>query len=506
MHASVYDNVNAQNTDKTQPFTKEPHTISVDQPRNTAHNPGSSFSASVFSGLVALFDTVAIFFSSALTFTLYFGWSVTDQTSYLAASIIATLLLISIFYFSGLYQFNSLTHPLNHIKRIIPICVLVFLILVGIAFMLKISETFSRVWVFSWLFQAILLICMGRLLCYLVLLKLARSGVLTRNIAVVGSGEQARRLLLSLNQSQEPWNRVVGIFDDRINRNNPELRGYTVLGTLDDLLEFARQRRIDDVIVTLPWSADQRVRDIISKINELPINIHLGADLAGFIYPKFTFSSISGIPMLGVVQKPKPVAGWNVVVKSLEDRILAALLVLLISPILLAIALAIKLNSKGPVLFKQPRYGFNNKEFFVYKFRTMYDREHASHDARQATRDDPRITQVGKFLRRTSLDELPQLFNVLEGTMSLVGPRPHPVSLNKQYAELIGGYFSRHKVKPGITGWAQVCGHRGETDTADKMQARVEHDVYYIENWSLLFDLQILFMTAFVGFVHKNAY
>ena len=502
MYVSVYDDANQNSTGKTRSSINSPNATSASQQDKV----GTSFSASIFSGLVALFDTAAIFFSSAVTFTLYFGWSVTDQTSYLAASIIATLLLISTFYFSGLYQFNSLTHPLQHIKRIIPICVLVFLILVAVAFMLKMSATFSRVWVFSWLLQAILWICSGRLLGYLVLIKLAQSGTLTRNIAVVGSGEQARRLLSSLNQKQEPWNRVSGIFDDRINRNNPELRGYPILGTLDDLLEFARQRRIDDVIVTLPWSADQRVQDIIGKLDELPVNIHLGADLAGFIYPKFSFSSISGIPMLGVAHKPKPVNGWNIIAKSLGDRVLALLLILLISPILLCIALAIKLSSKGPVLFKQPRYGFNNKEFFVYKFRTMYDREHASHDAKQATRDDPRITGIGRLLRRTSLDELPQLFNVLEGTMSLVGPRPHPISLNKQYAELIGGYFSRHKVKPGITGWAQVCGHRGETDTPEKMQARVEHDIYYIENWSMLFDLQILFMTAFVGFFHKNAY
>jgi putative colanic acid biosynthesis UDP-glucose lipid carrier transferase len=245
---------------------------------------------------------------------------------------------------------------------------------------------------------------------------------------------------------------------------------------------------------------------MIVRLQELPVNVYLGSDMAGFIYPRLSFSSIGGVPMLGMAHKPRPLSGWSRVLKILEDRAIAAIVLVLISPLLLLIALAIKLDSRGPVLFRQPRYGFNNRIFYVFKFRTMYHNRPPEQEVQQAKRDDPRVTRVGKWLRRTSLDELPQLLNVLQGTMSLVGPRPHPVALNEQYAELIGGYFSRHRVKPGITGWAQVCGLRGETEGAEKMRARVEHDIHYIENWSLWFDLLILARTLVAGFVHKNAY
>jgi len=208
--------------------------------------------------------------------------------------------------------------------------------------------------------------------------------------------------------------------------------------------------------------------------------------------------------MIEVVDSP--LSGFKIAIKALEDRILGSLLLVAFSPVLLLVALAIRLESKGPILFRQKRYGYNNQIFEIYKFRSMY------HDGKQrpvtvqASKDDPRITRVGKFIRRTSLDELPQLFNVVSGCMSLVGPRPHAVDHNEEYSELIDGYFARHKVKPGITGWAQVKGFRGETDTLEKMEARVNYDTYYVENWSLFFDLQILAMTAFVGFINKNAY
>ena len=208
--------------------------------------------------------------------------------------------------------------------------------------------------------------------------------------------------------------------------------------------------------------------------------------------------------MLDVVAEP--LAGWKFVVKALEDRILSAILLILVAPLMLVISVAIKLESTGPVLFRQGRYGFNNEVFPVYKFRTMRHDRPPEEGAPQARRDDPRVTRVGAFLRRASLDELPQLFNVLQGTMSLVGPRPHPVPLTEEYAAIIDGYFRRHRVKPGITGWAQVNGLRGETEIPEKMEARVEYDIYYIENWSLLFDLQILGMTVYAVCSLKSAY
>ena len=202
----------------------------------------------------------------------------------------------------------------------------------------------------------------------------------------------------------------------------------------------------------------------------------------------------------------KPLSGWRTVSKFIEDRVLATVLVVVASPLLLFIAAAIKLDSKGPVLFRQARFGFNNQVITVLKFRTMFHGRPPEKGVPQAKQDDPRVTRVGRILRHTSMDELPQIFNVLQGKMSLVGPRPHAVEHNEHYAAIIGGYFGRHKVKPGITGWAQINGLRGETETPDKMEARVKHDVYYIDHWSLLFDLYILAMTPYILLTNRNIY
>jgi Undecaprenyl-phosphate glucose phosphotransferase len=280
--------------------------------------------------------------------------------------------------------------------------------------------------------------------------------------------------------------------------------GYPVLGTVDDLFTYAREHRVDDVIVSLPWSAEKRMPEIVSKLKELPVHIRLGSDMAGFMYPRGSYSVLGGVTTMDVVSKP--LSGWKVVVKYLEDKSLASLLLILFSPLMALIALAIRLESGGPILFRQPRYGFNNQVFSVYKFRTMYNGRSNGTGAPDVRWDDPRVTRVGRFLRRMRLDELPQLFNVLGGTMSLVGPRPHEVAHNEAYGKPVGGYFSRHRVKPGITGWAQVDGLAGEWNSPERMKARVDHDIYYIEHWSLVLDLQIMLKTIYVVYFHKRAH
>jgi putative colanic acid biosynthesis UDP-glucose lipid carrier transferase len=215
---------------------------------------------------------------------------------------------------------------------------------------------------------------------------------------------------------------------------------------------------------------------------------------------------VDGVPLLDVLQRP--FSRWGYLVKTLEDYVLGALLLIAVAPLMLIIAIAVRLDTPGPVLFRQQRYGFNNRTIQVLKFRTMRDQvgETRADQAVQATRHDPRLTRVGRWLRRTSLDELPQLLNVLRGEMSIVGPRPHMVAHNEKYASLIDSYLGRHRVKPGITGWAQVNGLRGETDTLEKMERRIQYDLDYIEQWSLAFDLRIIARTMLVGFVHQNAY
>jgi Undecaprenyl-phosphate glucose phosphotransferase len=216
------------------------------------------------------------------------------------------------------------------------------------------------------------------------------------------------------------------------------------------------------------------------------------------------YTSFAGLPLLDIHQRP--LAGWGGIWKQLEDWVFGVVILILMLPVMGLCALAIRLDSKGPILFRQKRYGFNNNDITVFKFRTMYHQRPDEPGVPQATRNDPRITKVGAFLRKTSLDELPQLFNVLRGEMSLVGPRPHAVAHNEQYAKIIDGYLGRHRVKPGITGWAQVNGFRGETDTPEKMRMRVQYDLYYIDHWSLIFDIKILALTGLVGFVNRNAY
>jgi Undecaprenyl-phosphate glucose phosphotransferase len=277
-----------------------------------------------------------------------------------------------------------------------------------------------------------------------------------------------------------------------------------VLGTVDDLVERARHDHLDTIIVALPWASTDRVSACLEKLRMIPANVQLCPDVLRLGSPFRGVTSTSGVPMIKVFDRP--LSGWSYFIKVAEDRVLAAILLILALPLFAGIAVLIKLDSPGPVFFRQPRFGFNNNVFTVYKFRTMYDGRPAEPGVPQATRDDARITRIGALLRRHSLDELPQLFNVLKGEMSIVGPRPHAVAHNQSYAPVINGYLARHRVKPGITGWAQVNGLRGETQAPEKMAARVQHDLFYIDNWSLLFDLRIIALTALVGFSGKHAY
>ena len=280
---------------------------------------------------------------------------------------------------------------------------------------------------------------------------------------------------------------------------------YAMLGTADDLPSFIRGHNVDDVIICLPWSADGQITQMLDSLRELPVNAYLGSDLIGFHLPiRPAPDHFEELPLVEVMGKP--LAGWGGIQKAALDYGLGLILTIMLLPMMILIVIAIRFESKGPALFRQQRYGFINRVFEIYKFRTMRFTEGPEEKIVQARRDDPRVTRVGRILRRLSLDELPQIFNVLNGTMSLVGPRPHAVQHNEEYAQTIRGYFARHRVKPGMTGWAQVKGFRGETKTLEKMQARVQYDIYYVENWSLLFDLKILMMTAVICLTGRNAY
>ncbi len=454
-------------------------------------------------GGLRLADAVGVMIAGLAAYLVREGSFPMDE-SYIAAIGLCTLFTINAMALADLYSLRTLRSPAAQVGRLVAAWAVVMMAMLALAFFTKTSEDFSRIWFLLWIAMGLAMLFLNRFIGALIVARLNRKGRLRARVAIVGAGGIGQRLAEHLSGHGAKSSTVVGVWDDRGTRVPPSISGFQVRGTVEDLIAYAREHEVDDIIIALPWQASARIRQIARQLYVVPANVRICPDLVGFGIPLRGFSSMEGVPLLNIYERP--LSGWALVTKALEDRALAILLLILFAPLMLLIAIAIKLDSKGPVLFRQRRYGFNNNPFDVYKFRSMRVEAGADESAPQATRGDPRVTRVGAFLRRTSLDELPQLFNVLKGDMSIVGPRPHAVAHNEKYARVIDEYMCRHRVKPGITGWAQINGWRGETETPEKMSMRVQYDLYYIENWSLLFDLRILFMTAFVGFTHRNAY
>ena len=365
-----------------------------------------------------------------------------------------------------------------------------FLILIAIAYLMKVSADYSRGWLLTWLGLTLIVLPASRPLSAGLLGWLASAGYTARRIAVVGRAGAAHQLAARLSQTSGV--RVAGIFSDCEEDN--------ARPTLSDLISAGQRNQIDEVVVALSETPHQTTMRLVDELSVLPVDLWLCP--AGLNVPILATERLGAVSLLQV--KPKPIRDWGYLVKLALDYVGGAICLVLLAPVMLAIAAAIRLESAGPALFRQRRHGYNHDVIDVYKFRTMHVTENGDRIV-QARKNDPRVTRVGRFLRSTSLDELPQLFNVLKGEMSLVGPRPHAVAHNQYYGDLLERYANRHCVKPGMTGWAQVNGFRGPTETPEKMRKRVEHDLHYIENWSLGLDLKILALTPFVGFVGRNA-
>ncbi|WP_417070230.1 undecaprenyl-phosphate glucose phosphotransferase [Niveibacterium terrae] len=297
--------------------------------------------------------------------------------------------------------------------------------------------------------------------------------------------------------------RFLGYFDDRKRERLIQLGNNPLLGTITNMAEYVKNRNIDRIYLALPMATQPRILALLDGLKDTTASVYFVPDIFVTDMIQGRSESVGGIPVVAVCDTP--FAGFSGIVKRAEDIVISALILALISPILLAVALGVKLSSPGPVIFRQRRYGLDGKEILVYKFRSMTVTEDGT-KVTQATRDDKRITPFGAFIRRTSLDELPQFINVIQGRMSIVGPRPHAVAHNELYRSLIKGYMVRHKVRPGITGWAQVNGYRGETDTVEKMEMRINYDLEYLRNWSLLMDLKIIARTVLVFVNDKAAY
>jgi Undecaprenyl-phosphate glucose phosphotransferase len=475
----------------------------------TAEPAVAAWSPIVLAGLVRMIELALIVTVGAAIYLAYvvpidgFVWR------YVGAITGIGVLAMLAFQAADIYQVQAFRGYEKQYFRLASAWSVVFLLAIGITFFAKVGDQYSRVWLGAFYGIGLLVLLGFRRALFVMVRHWTREGRLDRRTVVVGADERGEALIKSLAAQRDSDVRVVGVFDDRgDDRAAQTVGGYRKLGSVADLVAFARRTRIDLVLFALPISAESRILEMLKKLWVLPVDIRLAAHTNKLHFRPRTYSYVGNVPLIDI--HDKPITDWDVVMKWLFDRIVGGAILLLASPVMLLTALAIKLDSRGPVLFKQKRYGFNNELIEVYKFRSMYVDQCDAAASKLVQKGDPRVTRVGAFIRKTSIDELPQLINVvLKGNLSLVGPRPHAVlakAADRLYDEAVDGYFARHRVKPGITGWAQINGWRGETDTQEKIQRRVECDLYYIENWSVLLDLKILLRTPLALARTENAY
>lgn len=454
----------------------------------------------VLAGL-RIFDCLAVFCAAVIAW--WFRYETLLPPLPLMVVVTTTLVATILFEGIGLYRRNYASDLGGALRRSIFASICLAAIILSVLFATKSTGEYSRIWLTIWFSIIPVALVAGRSVGFLVIAYASARPSFRAPVAVLGATRCAERLIDHLRKFLSDEIDIIGIFDDRIKRSPATLRGIPLLGTSDDLIRFARQNRLAKIFVALPWEAETRLFAIRRKLMTIPVDSFLVP--AGIAYELSTVShQLNDFPMVPLHRRQ--LAGWAVFAKRVEDIILALLLLMALAPLFLVIAVIIKIDSPGPVFFRQRRYGYNNQVISILKFRTMYHSDEIDPSVTQARRNDPRITRVGSVLRRLSLDELPQLVNVLGGKMSLVGPRPHAVPHNEHYMQIIDAYSARHNVKPGMTGWAQVNGLRGEIEGREQMQKRLEYDLHYIESWSLGFDCRILLQTVAVVIGQENAY
>ncbi len=466
----------------------------------------SAQSVIIFAVLLDFFGTAA---TAALAAYLYPGYSAdTEWIAYFSFVAWGAALLVCAMFISRCYAFGVLLTPFRKLSTMVASWITTFAILLASIFLLKAGSELSRIWFVTWATSGLFFFIAWRLGYGEFIRHLNRDGHFNKIGILVGGGSNAAHVINVIENSQEAGISLLGIFDDRADNRAPaEIQNLRKLGKIDDLVDYVRAHPVDTLIVTLPTTAETRLSQIIDRLWILPVNIRLSAATQKLHYTSKSYSYIGNLPCFNLYDKP--LGDWGPLLKDVTDRIIGFCALIALSPVFLATAIAVRLDSKGPIFFKQKRYGFNNELIEVYKFRSMYTDMSDANASKLVTKGDPRVTKVGRFIRKTTIDELPQLFNVMKGELSLVGPRPHATQAKAGvalYENVVRGYFARHRVKPGLTGWAQVNGWRGETDTAEKIERRVECDLYYIENWSLTFDLYILARTPLALITTKNAY
>lgn len=476
---------------------------------------GSSGTLTLTSLGLGVCDVLAVIFSAAMAHFMLVTFPpdqeerVWDALS-TGAVLLACMVTPTIFSTFGLYVAWRGRAVFAELRRVLAAWVAVFMVLASIALATKTGAEFSRLWMGTWFLYGAASLFIGRIILRRILNSLRRRGVNTKRIILVVSGPVGGRVIRQLQANTWLGLTIQGVFvdqsDEQMSRRLALLTPRpNVLGSLDNVADYVLEHpELDQIWFAMPLSHEEKIEEVLFEIRHSTLDVCLVPDIFGFELLNHSFVEVAGLPVVNL--RATPMAGPNLLVKMLEDYILGTLILILVLPLMLVIAAAIKLTSPGPVFFVQQRHGWDGRPINIYKFRSMRSHQEGNGTLTQARRGDDRITKVGAFLRRTSLDELPQFINVLQGRMSIVGPRPHALEHNEIYKGNVDRYMLRHKVKPGITGWAQVNGLRGETETVEKMRARVHYDLHYIENWSLSLDIRIIFLTLFRGFTGQNAY
>jgi putative colanic acid biosynthesis UDP-glucose lipid carrier transferase len=451
-------------------------------------------------------DAASILAALTITKLVARGW--VDDAA-LAMGLVSVVVFLLVSQLSGLNRRFEAGNVDKEITSVIVTWGLTVLVLALLGFATRYSEMFARSVMLAWIILTPALIGLSRMCLRVIQRGLLQRGVGVRRFAIAGFNQLGRQTACNIQSDPSLGLNLVGFFDDRDESRQATMDGEPIepdavlVGNLAELVRQARDGAIDTVLITLPMRAEQRIRFVLDQLSDSTVSVYIVPDFFVFELLHSRWTNMGGLPAVSVFENP--LYGVDGLVKRVADLAIATAGLIAVSIPMLLIAMAVKLSSPGPIFFRQRRYGLDGKEILVWKFRSMRTCDNGA-VVKQATKGDARITRVGGILRKTSLDELPQLFNVIEGTMSLVGPRPHAAAHNEQYRGLIHGYMLRHKVKPGITGLAQVNGCRGETETIDKMERRVEWDHNYIRNWSLWLDLKILLKTLMVVWKQEEAY
>jgi Undecaprenyl-phosphate glucose phosphotransferase len=470
----------------------------------------AQLSSEILAATVAAIDFCLVLISASVAFALYFDLmnrSAAEAARYVWTAVFAATLFVGGFERLGGYRLKQLLRLDWQLTRALIMWSVTLSLLLLVAFLGKMSDSYSRGWALAWVIATPTLLSAARAILHLAVTRWRLDGRLARNIVIVGAGNEGRRVIAKLRRAQDRSIAVWGLFDDRKSRLPHQVLGMRVIGTTDDLLQVARRVPIDEVIVALPLDAEHRLRALFSKLKGIATDLRLSIEPIAETFQVRGVDYVGEVPVLEIAERP--LKHWRAVAKRIEDKVLSALILIILGPLMAITALLIKRDSPGPVFFAQERFGFNSNVIKVLKFRTMYVNQADQSGAQRTVQNDPRVTRVGRIVRALSIDELPQLINVLRGEMSLVGPRAHAIAMkagDRLYHDAVEQYLHRHRVKPGITGWAQVNGLRGEVDTLAKARARVAHDLYYIDHWSLWLDLKILLMTVGIVASRDNAY